>query len=316
MVNSFWPFARDPARRVTAGINHAQIAAAVESEGVVDAPAKMRPKALISEHDLAPLPAYASHGEVPALRANLPLVKQDEINAAQHYACYRLKDYLDNPAILDLLFDQNLFQIARQYVGERFHLAGVRLWKSFATETRAEVAQRFHRDHAREKSLALFLHINDVTQENGPHSYVRGSHRIDTFAKALAGSDAPGLDDDRRAEILHHSYIDDGYSYPLDDAISTYAPHLVRTKIGPAGSMILTEPLGIHRGEPVRSGYRLMLSIRWHPESPGLSVYDHGSLYSLLSPRVNDDTSNAIAGDIQCLYDRLYRQGAVNSEHA
>jgi hypothetical protein len=270
----------------------------------------MQPGTILSEGDLAALPAYASHGEVPALKENLPLVNRNEINPAQHYACFRLKDYLDNPAILDLLFDRTLSRIAHDYLGERCHIAGITLWKSFANEARAVVAQRFHRDHARKKSLALFLYLNDVNDENGPHSYVRRSHRIDTFAKALAESDAPGLDDERRAEILHRSYIDDGYSYPLDDAIATYAPHLVHTTVGPAGSMLLTEPLGIHRGEPVRSGYRLMLSVRWHRGNAGSGIYDQGSLYSLLSPRVDDERSTFIAADIQRLYDRIYFEKA------
>jgi hypothetical protein len=310
MLNFLHQFARDPARSRLASINHTQIAATIERDGLFDAPAEFQPRSVISERDLAALPAYACHSEVPALAANLPLLKQHEISPTQHYACFRLKDYLDNAAMLDLLFDRNLFQIARCYLGERFHIAAVILWKSFSTGTRAEAAQQFHRDHKRKKSLALFLYLNDVYAENGPHSYVRGSHKFDTFAHALAQSDAPGLDDDRRAEILHHSYIDDGYSYPLDEAMATYAPHLVHTKIGPAGGMLLTEPGGLHRGDPVRAGYRLMLSVRWHRSNPGFGAYDKGSLYSLLSSRVEDDTTNTIAADIQRLYDRTYVQQA------
>jgi hypothetical protein len=293
---------------VPAGINHAQIAATVEREGVCDAVAALQPRSLISEGDFASLGAYVSHSEIDALRANLSIVDQNEINPAQQYACYRLRDYLDNAEILDLLFHRDLHQIAAHYLGERFHVAAINLWKSFATGTQA-IAQRFHRDGAKRKSLALFVYVNDVDKENGPHSYVRRSHKIDAFASELAKSDVRGLDDDRRAEILHRSYVDNGNSYPLDEAMATYAPHLVHTKIGPAGSLLLTEPRGLHRGDLVRSGYRLMFSMRWHLGNPGLGVYDKGSLYSVLSPRVNDDASNAIAADIQRLYDRIYVPG-------
>jgi hypothetical protein len=49
----------------------------VEREGMFDAAAELQP---ISEGDLASLPTYAAHSEVPALRANLPLVKLNETN--------------------------------------------------------------------------------------------------------------------------------------------------------------------------------------------------------------------------------------------
>lgn len=57
MLNFLPRFVRDRARSVGAEINHAQIAATIEREGIFDAPTELQPRAIISESDLVSLPS-------------------------------------------------------------------------------------------------------------------------------------------------------------------------------------------------------------------------------------------------------------------
>ena len=121
---------------------------------------------------------------------------------------------------------------------------------------------------ARKKIARLFLDVNDA---DGPDSYVQRSHKLDACADALAKSDVEGVDDDRRAEILQRSYVDNGNTYPLDEASAAYTPHLAHTQTDPAGSLLLSEQRGIDRGEPVRSDNQLTFSVDGSLETGALS---------------------------------------------
>jgi hypothetical protein len=274
-------------------------AARIAEEGICDLGkvAEAIPDKLFSN-----LLGYQRHSEPVAIREGLPLLKPHEIDETKHYACYRFKDYIEHPAVLRFMFDRQLYSIAKSYLGDSAHLASVVAWRTFANPIPSKTAQRFHRDTARGRSLALFVYLNDVGQENGPHAYVKQSHTFAAFARAL--SDINRLDDERRAEILYYSYaLEDGNRYQLDDAIEDSVPHLVHTQLGKAGSGLLTEPRGIHRGNAVVSGYRMMLSMRWHP---GPFRQGSGHLRDLLNPMIRNEEDRVIAAQIEAIYDETY----------
>ena len=84
-----------------------------------------------------------------------------------------------NKNLQKLFFDQSLLAVANEYFGSLPILDSVALWWSapFNQLGKSESAQLFHFDMDRIKFLKFFFYLNDVDSENGPHCYIRGSHK-------------------------------------------------------------------------------------------------------------------------------------------
>jgi hypothetical protein len=108
-------------------------------------------------------------------------------------------------------------------------------WSVPTADGKPREAENFHRDLDDVNFIKLFVYLSDVEEENGPHEFIRGSHVI------------PELHKIRR--------------YTDDEVLATFgADRLVRF-IGKAGTVFLENTYGLHRGQPVRSGKRLVLQI-------------------------------------------------------
>lgn len=235
------------------------------------------------------LPYYICHSEVDAVRERLELCTDNKVN--HHYKVYRLTDLLSSATIRRIASFPYLHSIANDYLGDENHLSSIILWKSYPTKQPA-VAQQFHRDVCKEKSLAAFIYLTDVSATNGPHTYIRYSHDDRAFEKALSGKEKQLL---RAAKfrwrptnvvhlmkaiphwrgLVNKTHIINGVAYDLDRAFQKVAPEFLYTHTGPAGSCLLTEPRGLHRGDPVTEGHRTMLSLRWNiGKQPNTNHYD------------------------------------------
>ena len=82
------------------------------------------------------------------------------------------------PAVQHLLVDDALFNLARAYLGCEPINDLIAMWWSTAhsREANSEVAQLYHFDLDRLRFLKIFFYLTDVTEETGPHCYIRGSH--------------------------------------------------------------------------------------------------------------------------------------------
>src|SRR5690606_10997252 len=78
-----------------------------------------------------------------------------------------------------LIFDDSLRAVAQEYLGCKPILDHLAFWWSapFEGKARSEAAQMYHFDMDRIKFLKFFFYITDVNPNNGPHCYVRGSHK-------------------------------------------------------------------------------------------------------------------------------------------
>ncbi|WP_270934506.1 phytanoyl-CoA dioxygenase family protein [Falsiroseomonas oryzae] len=152
---------------------------------------------------------------------------------------------LDCPAVATVARDRLAWQVARGYLGPAARLIDIRLWWSFpsARPRQRELAiaaqDNFHFDLSDWGELKLFFYVTDVGPENGPHRFVRGSHR----RRGVLAQLSPFVT--RSEAWLRHAY----------------GAEAIQDVTGPAGSGIAEDPFGFHTGSTLRAGRRLMLEL-------------------------------------------------------
>ncbi|MEN8723774.1 MAG: phytanoyl-CoA dioxygenase family protein [Alphaproteobacteria bacterium] len=161
------------------------------------------------------------------------LVNQDKLN--------------QEPLIQGLAFDPHILAIAQSYLGAPPIHVQTNAWWSLAHDgsdkALASSAQKFHQDKEFVKFIKLFVYLTDVGPQNGPHEYVTGS--IADYQRAAPRRSKPG----KRFDDVHIA--------------KSFGEDRIRTMTGAAGTMILEDTLGFHRGVPVLSGHRLLLQFEY-----------------------------------------------------
>ena len=201
-------------------------------------------------------PCYAAH--VAAKSDGIPR-DPNGAAAAHPFGSYMLEEIVSAPHILELANRPDVLALAEAYLGCVPTLYSMNAWWSFPQTKEAErVTQMFHRDLDDFRFLALFVYLTDVDEGNGPHQYIRGSHRPEIVHRYLIDN---GRDEDEADGLIADLFKGTGYAgrdlYPLhlDRRIDTIA--------GPAGSAFLADAYGLHRGVPPTGARRLVCWIRY-----------------------------------------------------
>jgi hypothetical protein len=158
-----------------------------------------------------------------------------------------------SPLLRDLASDPQLLAIARKYLRTEPVLLGARMWWSFAgpadSEEQKVAGQGFHYDIDGYRGLTFFFYLTDVGPSNGPHVYVRGSHK--------------------RKRLRHSVSLYKGRS---DAEIERcYGPERQIVLYGTAGSGFAEDIFGFHKGLHPESSDRLIVQVRY-----GLRDYGTG----------------------------------------
>lgn len=147
------------------------------------------------------------------------------------------QDLLACRSVQELLADTSLLELAQDYLGAAPVQDLVAAWWSApGGGSAAAAAQLFHFDLDRPQFLKLFVYLTDVGQENGPHAYVRGMH-----------NNLP-------AEFRADRRYDD------DEVERRYRDEVVRIP-GRRGTVFVADTRGLHKGEPVIRGHRLVFQL-------------------------------------------------------
>lgn len=141
--------------------------------------------------------------------------------------------------------DAGLMALAREFLGQgagnAFTLAGM----ITAAPDNLGSGEGWHRDAFFGQFKAI-LYLTDVSIDNGPFEYVLYSHHL-----------ARKYSDRYRHETpLHTTRITSEAVQNLTDA----EPDRLRTICGKAGTLVLCDTTGIHRGHPIASGKRYALT--------------------------------------------------------
>jgi hypothetical protein len=106
----------------------------------------------------------------------------------------------------------------------------------------------WHRDRPDRRQTKAILYLSDVEQADGPFQYLRASHRPSEILRDLVHEDFE----------FNQSRFEDVQV----DALVRRAPQRVHTITGAAGTLVLADTRGIHRGMPMtrRGGTRYALT--------------------------------------------------------
>ena len=149
-------------------------------------------------------------------------------------------DLLKNETVQRLLIDQGFIAIASSYLKSIPLLDFVTSWWSFPSEKPSnEIAQLYHCDMDRLKFIKFFIYLTDVNENNGPHCYVRKSHKVLPIP----------LRKDRRFTDNEIKEI-----FPSEDILELTAPK---------GTLMAIDTRGIHKGLVLKKDYRLIFQIEF-----------------------------------------------------
>ncbi|MDB4834951.1 phytanoyl-CoA dioxygenase family protein [Cyclobacteriaceae bacterium] len=108
----------------------------------------------------------------------------------------------------------------------------------------------WHRDSPFAHQFKTLMYLTDVNSENGPFEYIKGSH---TYKRCKSVSEFLGkrLSDKRFSEEEINSLIQKSVVLPITECIAE------------AGSLVVVDTRGLHRGKPMMSGQRKAIT-RYH----------------------------------------------------
>jgi hypothetical protein len=167
-------------------------------------------------------------GEVATFDVDAPRARRYDIPEA---------DLLASGSVQDLMADESLLRLAQDYFGAAPVQDMVAAWWSApGGGSASEAAQMYHFDLDRVRFLKLFVYLTDVGPDTGPHSYVRGTHL------------------ELPSEFRHDRRYTDA------EVEERYRTHVVRIP-GPRGTVFLADTRGLHKGESVIRGHRLVFQM-------------------------------------------------------
>jgi len=158
---------------------------------------------------------------------------------------YETNALLDNAEVQALLADRSLLSVAQEYLGSRPVADVLSMWwhTNYHAQPDSQAAQLFHFDMDRIRWLKVFVYLTDVGPDNGPHTFIKGTHR---------SGGIPG-------EFLRR-----GYARLRDEEVLRYYPTERRMEFcAPRGSIILEDTRGLHKGANVRGAPRLVLQLQF-----------------------------------------------------
>lgn len=154
---------------------------------------------------------------------------------------FKKSQLVNVPVFQQLMFDQNLLQIASSYLKTSPFLDIVTCWWSipFLNKGRDQAAQMYHHDLDRFKFLKFFFYITHVHPENGPHCYIKGSHL--------------GVPKNLQREGR----------FTDKEIKASFSPDKHMEICGKQGSIIAVDTRGLHKGKSLTNGKRLLFQIQF-----------------------------------------------------
>jgi hypothetical protein len=174
-----------------------------------------------------------------------PLIKYDPEHPVSHTYKILERDSVENGAIQRLMADEAFIAIAEAYLNSHPAIGGVDVWWSpkYGNEPGSDAAQLFHFDFdAPPAWLKLFVYVTDVGPQDGPHVFVKGSHR-------------PGLAASREFRSRGYVRISD------KEIAKAFGPDSAIDIVGPRGTVFVADTRGFHKGKLPAANHRLVAQI-------------------------------------------------------
>lgn len=158
---------------------------------------------------------------------------------------FAAQDVIDNPDVQRLMADRSIVAVAQAYLRCQPMIDVMSMWwhTAFSRVPDPDAAQFWHFDMDRIKWLKFFIYLTDVGPDNGPHSFVAGSHRTGGIPSQLLAK---------------------GYSRLTDEEVEAcYPAQRIIEFTAPRGTVLAEDTRGLHKGKHVHSGDRLILQLQF-----------------------------------------------------
>jgi hypothetical protein len=174
-----------------------------------------------------------------------------------HVAEYTNEDIVRCPHVLEIANDPLLIAAAEELLGCRPTISSLSLWWSLPEHSQARDAELFHRDVDDWAFVKFFVYLTDVDLNSGPHAFVKGSHRVGKMLRI------------RR--------------YQDDEVNEVWGADAVQRFCGPAGTAILENTFGLHKGQRPTDRSRLIFQVQYSLFP--VAVNDYPKTRMVRSPR-------------------------------
>jgi hypothetical protein len=196
------------------------------------------------------------------------LPKAGKPNASASTWWFDQPSIIANRATQAILTERYLTSVVQGYLGAVPKIVSCTLWKSFPAEApQKSSAQWFHVDYDRISFVKIFVYLDVVDRANGPHVYVKGSHRR------------------KPRKLLNGKRISDA------KVVKAFSENCWSTVTGPSGTLFFADTRGLHKGDSVVEGSRSMFSITYSIDNFGYQAGE-GLRKSLITDenlvRIND----------------------------
>lgn len=150
--------------------------------------------------------------------------------------------------LLHVALDVKLLEIVAAYLGMWPSLHSVGAWLNYPTDEPGTSSQLWHHDPEDLKLIKTFIYLEDVGEDNGPFTYLPGTHPFGPNVGTAAHAPRQGVGDEQIATLFPASAW--------------------RVCAGPAGTMIVADTLGFHRGGKPTAGTRLLVTFTYTSGTP------------------------------------------------
>ncbi len=165
------------------------------------------------------------------------------------------------PSVRRFTDDTRLNEMAKCFLGEGARPAFTLGNRIQYSESNLGSGDGWHRDSFFNQFKAI-VYLTDVEEGNGPFEYIKRSHGLAAKFRDHFRHDIP----------LHSSRVEDR----VVESMIANEPDRHRVVCGAAGSLVLADTTGIHRGRPLREGTRIALSNYFYPEKNiGEPLFEH-----------------------------------------
>ena len=151
--------------------------------------------------------------------------------------------------LLALALDERLLQIVANYLGMWPQLHAVGSWYNFPVDQPKAYSQLWHRDPEDLKTVKVFIYLDDVGPKQGAFTYIPKTHPLGTECTVEPAHAHPRrvLDHEMEAGIPSSKWL---------------------ACTGQAGTMIIADTVGYHRGGDVSEGHRMLITFTYTSGTP------------------------------------------------
>jgi len=158
------------------------------------------------------------------------------------------ENYLINQKIIQkIMLKDEIFEIGKEYFGCEpcFDHISLGITSDFNKDQNpdSQAAQLYHFDLDRPRWLKFLIYVNDVDFDNGPHCFIKKSHKKNTipFSIRSRGYTRIADTDEKMKQLIKNN-------------------ELILT--GSAGTAIIEDTKGLHKGAVVKRGHRVLLNLQ------------------------------------------------------